>query len=162
MKATQRAPGLARSFACEGFGFMPAPALAALRQEAQATYQPDAAFVISGSDIDPVALELCQKHVRQAGFEGKIDPRLHDLRQVQLDLPQGVFISNPPYGQRLGDKAGCQALYKDLGALLRRHPGWRMGVIASDPAFERFFGRRATHKRRLYNGRLECEFFIFQ
>ena len=51
---------------------------------------------------------------------------------------------------------------RELGLLRKRHPTWKMGVITSDPAFERSFGRRADHKRRLYNGRLECEFCIFE
>lgn len=161
MKAAKRAPGLNRSFACESFAFMPAREMERLRQEARDAYDPAASLDISGGDIDPQALALCEKHIRQAGFEGKITARLSDLRAFQADKPQGVFLANPPYGERLGDKAQCQALYRELGALLRRHPGWRMGVIASDPAFERFFGKRATQKRRLYNGRLECEFFIF-
>ncbi len=161
MKAARRAPGLTRSFACESFAFMPGQELQRLRQEAQEAYDPDAPMDISGSDIDPQALALCEKHIRQGGFEGKIPTRLLDLRTLEKQGPPGVFLANPPYGERLGDKAACQALYKDMGALLRRHPGWRMGVVASDPAFERFFGRRATQKRRLYNGRLECEFFIF-
>ncbi|NLV57270.1 MAG: class I SAM-dependent RNA methyltransferase [Clostridiales bacterium] len=161
MKAARRAPGLTRSFACESFAFMPAGEMKALRQQAQEAYAPQAAMDILGSDIDPQALTLCEKHVRQAGFEGRITARRLDLRELQLQKPQGVFLTNPPYGERLGDKASCQALYRDLGALLRRHPGWRMGIIVSDPAFERFFGRRATQKRRLYNGRLECEFMIF-
>ena len=49
-----------------------------------------------------------------------------------------------------------------MGLLLKRHPGWKLCAITSDFAFERCFGRRATHKRRLYNGRLECEFYIFE
>ena len=64
--------------------------------------------------------------------------------------------------ERLGDQETSRALYRELGLLLKRHPTWKMGVITSDPAFERNFGRRADHKRRLYNGRLECEFCVFE
>ena len=45
--------------------------------------------------------------------------------------------------------------------MLKRHPGWKLAAITADPAFERSFGRRADKKRRLYNGRLECEFYIY-
>lgn len=161
MKATRRAPGLARSFACETFAFMPKQEIATLRAEAQAAFTPEAAFDIAGSDIDPEALTLCGKHTTQAGYQGRIQTVTQDLRQVQRSQSSGVFLANPPYGERLGDQKSCQVLYRELGALLRRHPGWQMGVIASDPAFERHFCKRASQKRRLYNGRLECEFFIF-
>ncbi len=162
MKAGRRAPGLVRDFACERFGFMPSKEMAALRLSAQEAYQPEAAMSIGGSDIDPEALTLCNRHISQADCEGKVTVALGDLRQVQRPEPRGVFLTNPPYGERLSDKATCQALYKELGALLRRHPGWQMGVITSEPGFERYFGRRASAKRRFYNGRLECEFFIYQ
>ena len=74
----------------------------------------------------------------------------------------GVFLCNPPYGERLGDKREAEALYREMGLLLKRPPGWKLCAITSDFACERCFGRRATHKRRLYNGRLECEFCIFE
>ena len=61
----------------------------------------------------------------------------------------------------MGDAESAHKLYRELGALLKRHPGWKMGVISSDPAFERYFGRRADKKRRLYNGRLECEYNLY-
>ena len=161
MRATHRAPGLHRSFACEAFPFMSKTDMAALRQEAEAAYLPETAYDIGGSDIDADAIELCNRHIRQAGFEYRIPVEVDDLRRIALPQPGGVFLCNPPYGERLGDQETCRALYRELGLLLKRHPTWKMGVITSDPSFERNFGRRATSKRRLYNGRLECEFCLF-
>ena len=162
MRATDRAPGLTRAFACERYAFMPSEEMGALRREAEAAFKPDTPFSVGGRDIDPEAVALCRRHVQQAGYEGRISVETGDLRQLQLTQEYGVFLCNPPYGERLGDRESSRALYRELGLLLKRHPTWKMGVIASDPAFERFFGRRASHKRRLYNGRLECEFFLFQ
>ena len=159
--ASRRAPGLNRKFACENFHFMDGTTMAAIRKEAQDAFDPSRMGEIAGSDIDENALSLCKKHIVQAGLSNKILVHQEDLRTVQLSQPQGVFLVNPPYGERLGDRKSCEKLYKELGLLLKRHPGWAMGVIASQPDFERHFGRRATKKRRLYNGRLECEFMIF-
>ena len=117
--------------------------------------------MIGGSDIDPEALRLCQRHIAQAGLAGRIRTRQADLRNVTLEGEPGVFLLNPPYGERLSDREGARALYRELGALSRRHPGWKLCAITADPGFERAFGRRADKKRRLYNGRLECEFFIY-
>lgn len=161
MIASSRAPGLDRSFACEQWGFFPKQEMASLREAARAAYDPKKIVRLSGSDIDPGALALCRKHIMQAGMEGRIHVFAKDLKVLQLQEKDGVFLLNPPYGERLGDKKSAEALYGHLKALLDRHEGWRMGVLSSHPGFERHFGRRAQKKRRLYNGRLECEFFLY-
>lgn len=161
IKATAKPAGLSRTFACEAYPFMPKAEMKAIREKAEANYNANIKFDIGGSDHDPDALKLCVKHISQAGFAGKIQPTRMDLRQLTLEGDAGVFLCNPPYGERLSDQKNARALYGELGKLLKRHPGWRMAVITSDAAFERYFGRRADKKRRLYNGRLECEFFIF-
>ena len=161
IKATQRPAGMNRSFACEQFSFMPKDAMADMKAEARLKAAQEGTFQIAGSDIDPEALTLCNRHIKQAGFEGRIQVSQHDLRTLRLEGEPGLFLCNPPYGERLGDQQQARALYKEMGLLLKRHPGWKMAVITSDSAFERNFGRRADKKRRLYNGRLECEFCIF-
>ena len=162
MRATHRAPGLKRNFACEHFRFMPTAEMTALRTEAEARHAPETPFDIGGSDVDPEAITLCNRHIEQADFAYRIPVEVQDLRTLTLPQENGVFLCNPPYGERIGDQESARALYRELGLLLKRHPTWKMGVITSDPAFERYFGRRATQKRRLYNGRLECEFCLFE
>lgn len=162
IKAAARPAGIDRSFVCEDFPFMKAVPMAAIRQAERDKIPTERSFSIAGSDIDPEALELCRRHIHQAGFDGQISVRQQDLRTLQVPDEPGVFLCNPPYGERLGDKREAEALYREMGLLLMRHPGWKLCAITSDFAFERCFGRRATHKRRLYNGRLECEFYIFE
>ena len=161
IKAVGRPAGLKRSFACEQYGFMPQAEMKALRAQLTASYDENTAFDIAGSDINPEALELSRRHIRQAGFENRIKVAQQDLRTLQLDGEPGVFLLNPPYGERLSDQKGARELYREIGLLLKRHPGWKLAVITADPAFERSFGRRADKKRRLYNGRLECEFYLY-
>ena len=161
IKAVGRPAGIRRSFACEQFGFMPLSEMKALRASLLSSCNEQTAFDIGGSDISLEALELCRRHIRQAGFDGRIQVRQQDLRTLQLDGEPGVFLINPPYGERLSDQQGARGLYREIGLLLKRHPGWKLAVITADPAFERFFGRRADKKRRLYNGRLECEFYLY-
>lgn len=156
-----RAPGMLRAFACETYPFFPKEEAAAIRARVQAEYEPERIGGISGSDIDPEALELAGRHVRQAGLEGKIGLECQPLEQLQLPDPQGVFICNPPYGERLSDKKSCEKLYGELRRLKARHPGWSLCAISSDPSFERAYGKRADKKRRLYNGRLECVYYIY-
>ena len=122
--------------------------MAAIRQAERDKIPTERSFSIAGSDIDPEALELCRRHIHQAGFDGQISVRQQDLRTLQVPDEPGVFLCNPPYGERLGDKREAEALYREMGLLLKRHPGWKLCAITSDFAFERCFGRRATHKRR--------------
>ena len=61
-----------------------------------------------------------------------------------MDLTNGVFLCNPPYGERMGDQKSCRRLYAAMGKLFRRNPTWSMTVIATDPAFEEFFGMKIT------------------
>ncbi len=161
-RTIHRAPGLNRSFAMESFIFTPRGQCNMLRENCRAEVLPDRDFVIAGSDIDPEAIELASRHVRQAGLEGKIGLSVHDLRKVQLSEDNGVFLCNPPYGERLSDRKECKNLYRALWALKDRHPGWKLCAISSDPEFEKDFGAHATKKRRLYNARLECNFYIYE
>lgn len=157
-----RAPGLTRRFACEDFSCFSREEAEAIRKQARTDYEPERIGGISGTDIDPAALELAGRHVRQAGLEGRINLGCQRLETLQLPEERGVFLCNPPYGERLSDRKSCEKLYREMGLLWRRHPGWSLCAISSDPMFERAFGRRADKKRRLYNGRLECEFLIYR
>ena len=161
MQMANRAPGLTRAFALESWRNTPADAFRAIREEAEAAFDPDRIEGISGADIDPEAVELAGRHLRQAGLAGRVQFSVADMRTCQLTGERGAFLSNPPYGERLSDRKACEALYRDMGQLLRRHPGFTLSAITSHPGFERCFGRRADRKRRFYNGRLECEFMTF-
>ncbi len=150
-----------RSFAMESFSFCSKQEMADIRASEKEQYEPEKITAIAGSDIDESALGLAEKHVRQAGLEGKIGLKHLPLQEVCLTGEKGVFLCNPPYGERLGDRASCQVLYHDLAGLQKRHPGWHLCAISADPSFERAFGRKADRRHRLYNGRLECTFYTF-
>lgn len=157
----RRAPGLARRFACEDWPDFPGRDMERLREEARDLFDPARIGAVCGSDIDPQALALCKKHIRQAGLGGRITVTQQDLRALTLDALSPLFLLNPPYGERLGDRKQCEALYRDIRGLYDRHPGCRMGVITAHPGFERCFGLRSAQKRRLYNGRLECAYYLY-
>ena len=158
---SHRAPGLTRAFACQKWPCFPKTAMDDLRREAEAQFDPDLIGTIGGSDIDGDALTLCKRHIKQAGLGGKITVLQKDLRDLTLEAPAPFFLLNPPYGERLSDRKQCESLYRAIRRLRDRHEGSRMGVLTAHTGFERCFGQRATQKRRLYNGRLECEFFVY-
>ena len=160
-KASCRAPGLRRSFAMEYFQPFMHLSFDLIRQTVSGEYTQEIQAEIRGSDIDPEAVRLANRHIQQAQVGQMVQVEVKPLQQVSLSDEKGVFICNPPYGERLSDQKTCRLLYRDLRALKERHSGWSMCVISSDPSFERSFGRKADKKRRLYNGRLECTYYIY-
>ena len=161
MIASRRAPGLSRSFLMEKWGWVPQKDLVRLRNEAKAAFQPALIPEIRGSDIDPEALELAGRHVRQAGLQDHIRLTQCDLRDLRLEEKNILFIANPPYGERLSDKKACEKLYHAMREMKERHDGSVLCVLTGNPGFERAYGKRAQKKRRLYNGRLECEYLTY-
>lgn len=155
------APGLQRSFAMEHFCFFDAEAGKAVKKQLLDACQPSRITGIAGSDINLEAVDLARRHLKLAGLKDCISLEVKPLQEVILQAKNGVFLCNPPYGERLGDLESCHQLYHDLRLLQERHPTWSLCAIVSDPAFEKCFGRRADKKRRLYNGRLECQFYTF-
>ncbi len=164
--AASRAPGLTRRFAMESW-----PAVTyefekfeAVRREAREKFEEGLKrpIRIAGSDISPEAIELAKRHLRQAGLAGRIELQVKDLRDVTLAGERGVFIANPPYGERLDSARAAHAIARQLGLLQRRNPGWTLCAFSADMGFEREYGRRATRRRRYYNGRIECEYRIFE
>lgn len=162
--ALNRAPGLRRGFAMEAWPCTPREQFEMIRREAVARYDQCASrpVRIAGSDIDPEAIELARRHVRQAGLDGRVDLRVADMRLVTPEGDAGVIIANPPYGERLDNARAAHAVARQLGLLQRRCPGWTLCAFSADMGFEREFGRRATRRRRFYNGRIECAYRIFE
>lgn len=160
--ASRRTPGLCRSFAMEELPLLSPGVMEDIRHTLRAEVKPEAVCGISGSDLDPEALVLACRHVAQAGLRPDSIPlSCLPLQELQLESAGGVFLCNPPYGERLSDQKSCRLLYRDLHALRDRHPSWSLCALSSDPAFERSYGQKASRKRRLYNGRLECVFYCF-
>ena len=164
--ATSRAPGLTRRFAMEAWPVVnhDYEKIEEIRREARLKFEEGLKrpINISGSDINPEAIELARRHVKQAGLEGRIHLEVRDLRDLNVAGEPGVFIANPPYGERLDSSRAAHAIAKQLGLLQARHPGWTLCAFSSDMGFEREYGRRATRRRRYYNGRIECEYHIFE
>lgn len=162
--ALNRAPGLRRPFAMEKWPFANASALERVRREAQSRSDEgqQREIRIAGSDIDPEAIELARRHIRQAGLGGRIEVEVMDMRDVVLKGEPGAIVANPPYGERIGDRRVAHVVARQLGELSRRCPGWNVYAFSADMGFEREFGRRADRRRRFYNGRIECEYHMFE
>ena len=159
--AKNRAPGLDRSFSAQKWKNMPSrlwmeAADEAMDKEFHGTYD------IWGGDIDPAAVELARHNAALAGVEDCIRFEVADAGAFHRESEYGQLVTNPPYGERLMDRAAAETLYRELGRVWQHLPGgWRTLVLSSHTEFERTFGRPADKKRKLYNGMLKCDLFMY-
>lgn len=164
MIALDRAPGLTRGFDMEKWACVDARALGALRTEAQQRFEAAKAekkIEIYGSDIDEHVLRLAAAHRAQAGLNGLVNLEKRALREAVLPADRGAVVTNPPYGERLGDEQQARNLCRELSGLLRGHDDWTLTAITSLRDFEKAYGRRCTKRRRVFNGRIECEILTY-
>ena len=158
--ARNRAPGLKRTFAAQDWGFIPAPVWDAEREAARSLEYPGP-YHIFASDIDPKAVALARENARRAGVEVDITFSLADARTAPAPWEKGVIVCNPPYGERMLERRQAQELYRDMGRTLGRLESWKQYIISSEPDFERFYGKRAAKRRKLYNGMIQCHLNMY-
>ena len=160
MIAKNRAPGLRRRFAAEAFDWMPQEIWQAARGEAiDKEFRGD--YRILGSDNDPKCVSLAMANARKAGLGELIQFRDGDATKLSLPSDSGIIACNPPYGQRMMEQQSAQRLYAALGRHLKFADGWKKYIITSEPEFEHYFGRRADKKRKLYNGMIKCDYYMY-
>ena len=114
---------------------------------------------IFASDIDEGQLSLLKRHALAAGVWGDITVSLADMKDFKSDLKRGVVVSNPPYGERLSDRAEIERLYRAYGLVARNNPDWCFYTLTPVTDFERLFGAKSDKKRKLYNGKIECFYY---
>ncbi len=159
--AKNRAPGLDRSFDAQKWPVVPSALWMDAAEEAM-DHEYHGAYDIWGGDNDPRAVALARENARKAGVEELIRFEEADAACFFRDAPYGRVVTNPPYGERLLDREQAEALYRAFGAAAKRlAPGWRLAVLSSHTEFERAFGRDADRKRKLYNGMIKCDLFLY-
>ena len=158
--AKNRAPGLRRRFAAEQFAWMNAEIWQNARGEA-IDKEFKGNYRILGSDNDPKCVSLSMANARKAGVADCIEFKDGDATKMSLPTSEGILICNPPYGQRMMEQQSAQRLYSALGRHLKFADGWKKYIITSEPEFEHYFGRRADKKRKLYNGMIKCDYYMY-
>ena len=158
--AKNRAPGLKRRFAAESFPWAPAEIWEQVREEAK-TREFKGDYKILGSDNDPKCISLAMANARKAGVADCITFRDGDATKMSLPTDSGIMVCNPPYGQRMLEQQSAQRLYGAFGRHVKFADGWKKYIITSEPEFEHYFGRRANKKRKLYNGMIKCDLYMY-
>ena len=161
MKGLHIAPGLQRDFDFTHWACAPKEVLSIAKKEAKDTEKHDLPLQIFASDISPKAISIAQYHAKRAGVEKYIRFSVMDARKFSSADKYGVLISNPPYGERLSDEAEVQKLMADFGKTFRTLPDWNAYILTSLPQFERYFGKTADRKKKLFNANLVCGFYSY-
>lgn len=171
LMAAHIAPGRNRTY----FGFLGwrghQPALwERVRQEAaeREVRDPKRLPLIHGYDGSAAAVRGALENVEHAGLRGRVHIEKRTLEACE-PLPvrghgevPGVVVTNPPYGQRVGDRAQLGDLYATLGDTLRRRfPGWTGYILTGNPALSKRIGLHAARRHILYNGAIECRLLVF-
>ena len=160
MKALKIAPGLNRKFAYQDWACVDADAYKKAFQEAQ-DIRVDRPLNIIGGDVNPKAIEIANFHAKQAGVDKYIKFNLRSAQEFVSNSSYGVNISNPPYGERLGDVEQAREIARDMGKLYRKLDKWNFYFLSPVETFERDFGRRADKKRYIYNAGIKCSYYSF-
>lgn len=155
------APGVNRYFSAERWDVIDERVWTEERNRARDLVNYDTDFIAYGSDIDEDALEIAKINAKRAGVERKIRFEKADIRDFAPKSEKGTVICNPPYGERLLDIEQAQKLYKIMGEKFIQKRGWAYYVISPSEEFEKEFGRKADKRRKLYNGMIKCQLFMY-
>lgn len=161
MLANNIAPGINRNFDVDRWGFIPESVWMSERERCHDLIKTDTDFMAFGSDIDPLAIELTMKNAKNIKVDKFIRASVCDVAKFNPTTEKGTLITNPPYGERMLDIKTAQGIYRTMGKKFERKHGWSYGIISPDEEFERSFGRKADKRRKLYNGMIKCQYYMY-
>lgn len=155
------APGFNRNFASEQWSIIPDQVWeqAFIEAEDQANYNQQ--LHILGSDINHQMIDIAKNNSMEAGLTDLIQWKQMQVKDLRIQQEYGYLVGNPPYGQRLNNKEIVKSMYKDLGKIMNEHPGWSVYILTAFKDFEKYFGRRATKKRKLFNGFIRTDYYQY-
>lgn len=160
--ARNRAPGLNRSFAAQHWAMVDKRIWLDAADEAMNNEFHDKTYEIWGGDIDPHAVEIARHNAELAEVDDTVRFEVDDATRFHWGGQYGRVVTNPPYGERLLEQKEAEELYRAFGRAVDKLPEtWRVYVLSSHTEFERCFGRTADKKRKLYNGMLKCDLFMY-
>jgi len=158
--AKNRAPGINRSFSAVNWRVLDKKVWELAREEARSR-EFNGDYRIIGADIDPHALEIARENAERAGVADIVRFEKADATKFDRRTENGIIVTNPPYGERIMEKQEAEALYRGFGAAWRNTENWKLYLLSSHTEFERTFGKTADKKRKLYNGMIKCDLFMF-
>ncbi len=162
LMAANIAPGVNRDFTANDWEGLVSPSIwKDAYDEARDEINMDVETDIKGYDIDKNIIEAARANARLAGVEKLIHFQQQDIKDLHQPKKYGFIVTNPPYGERLEDRAALPALYGTLGERFRALDDWSLFVITSYDGTESAIGRKADKNRKIYNGMMKTYFYSF-
>ncbi|MBE5816172.1 MAG: class I SAM-dependent RNA methyltransferase [Clostridiales bacterium] len=161
--ALRTAPNKDRNFISKTWGNIPSSAWREAREMLEAREEPSnrELFDICGYDIDDRVLSTARKNASKAGVGDCISFHKRSFEEFSTQKKYGCIITNPPYGERMGDRAALKSIYKRFGEILNSLDTWSFFILTADENFEDAVERKADKKRKLYNGRIKTQLYQF-
>ncbi len=160
-KALNIMPGINRSFIAEEWTQSNKDVWESERNRARSLINTDCSFKAYGFDIDDTALDVAKENAEKAGVCDRIEFANRDIKDFSSDTDYLCVITNPPYGERLLDVDEAERLYKIMGEKFKKREHYSYTIISPDDDFEKCFGRVADKRRKLYNGMLKCNVYMY-
>lgn len=154
------APGLNRSFVSEQWDIIDQDLWEDIRKHARNSVN-NKDFKILASDINGRLLATARANAIKAGVEENVFFQKMDVRDFSSKKKYGFIVTNPPYGERIGEEKEVEELYKDMGKVFTNLNDWSYFVLTSHPKFQELFGEKSNKNRKLYNGRIQCYYYQY-
>lgn len=161
LRAFDIAPGVRRRFAAESWGSIPQEVWKQERERALERVRRDIGFSAHGFDIDVSAAGLSAENAAKAGVGKRVQTAARGIAEFETDAESAVILCNPPYGERLLEIKQAEELYREMGRVFQKRDGLRYYIISPHEEFEALFGRKADKRRKLYNGMIKCQLFMY-
>lgn len=161
MRAFRIAPGIRRHFAAEKWGVFPIQIWKDERSRAMESIRRGIEFSAMGFDIDELAVRLTVDNAGKAGVGKKVTAAMRAIEKFAPEGEKSVVLCNPPYGERLLEIKQAEELYRTMGRVFERGPGRSYYIISPHEQFEKLFGRLANKRRKLYNGMIKCQLYMY-
>ncbi|MBQ8057197.1 MAG: class I SAM-dependent RNA methyltransferase [Ruminococcus sp.] len=161
LKALNIMPGINRNFIAESWNNSDPEIWEIERERAKSLENRDCSFKAYGYDIDAEALTVAMDNAEKAGVADRITFELRNVEDFNSDEEYLTVITNPPYGERLLDINEAERLYKIMGKKFLKREHYTYTIISPDDDFEKCFGRPADKRRKLYNGMLKCNVYMY-
>jgi putative N6-adenine-specific DNA methylase len=161
--ALEIAPGLGRHFAFERFKNFDARRWRELLQQSAARQKPRAPLAIYGSDLSAAVLNAARANLAAADLEKIVSLKRADVLEIAAPAQEGIIVTNPPYGVRLGEQQALAEFYPKLGDVLKKQfSGWRAYLLSADMRLPKLIRLAASKRTPLFNGALECRLFEYK
>jgi putative N6-adenine-specific DNA methylase len=157
------APGLGRRFAFEKLKIFDARRWRELLQQSAARQKPKGPLSIYGSDLSGEALKSARANLAAAGLKEVVSLKQANILEISAPAKEGIIVTNPPYGVRLGELQELAELYPKLGDVLKKKfSGWRAYILSADMRLPKLIRLAASRRTPLFNGALECRLFEYK